>query len=180
MHIVTTSGEVVGQHGGIHNFTVGQRKGLGVATGSPLYVLEIKGEMKQVVVGSGNELYSQTMRVKSLNWIAIEKLGQLDQLGQLHNLEKPDPLGNFEKCDPLDNLEKPDPPDKRDQPHQRDASLRVTAKIRHGHQAAPATIESTGADTVLVTFDHPQRAVTPGQAAVFYYGDIVIGGGWIA
>ena len=133
--LVTTSGEIVGQHGGIHNFTVGQRKGLGVATGSPLYVLEIKGDMKQVVVGSSDELYSQTMRVKSLNWIAIENLI---------------------------------------------APMRVTAKIRHRHEAASATIESTGSDTVLVTFDHPQRAVTPGQAAVFYDGDVVIGGGWIA
>src|SRR5437588_5315331 len=72
--LVTTSGEVVGEHGGIHNFTVGQRKGLGVATGSPLYVLEIKGDMKQVVVGSGDELYSTTMRVKNLNWISIPQL----------------------------------------------------------------------------------------------------------
>src|SRR6266404_1109690 len=72
--LVTTSGEVVGQHTGIHNFTVGQRKGLGVATGSPLYVLEINGAMKQVVVGSGDELYSSTMHVKRLNWIAIETL----------------------------------------------------------------------------------------------------------
>src|SRR3954453_13811570 len=68
-NLVTTSGEVVGQHAGIQNFTVGQLEGLGVAPGSPLYVLQINGEMKQVVVGGGDELYTQTMHVKRLNWI---------------------------------------------------------------------------------------------------------------
>jgi tRNA-specific 2-thiouridylase len=133
--LVTTSGEVVGQHAGIHNFTVGQRKGLGVATGSPLYVLELKGDKKQVVVGSGEELYTKTMRVKRINWISIERL---------------------------------------------DAPMRIQAKIRHRHEPAAATLETSGADEVLVTFDQPQRAVTPGQAAVFYDGDEVVGGGWIA
>src|SRR5947209_9991992 len=132
--LVTASGEVVGEHSGIHNFTVGQRKGLGMATGSPLYVLEIKGDMKQVVVGSGDELYSTTMRVKNLNWISIPGL---------------------------------------------DAPLRAHAKIRHRHEAAPATVENFGKSDVLVTFDQPQRAITPGQAAVFYDGDAVVGGGWI-
>jgi tRNA-specific 2-thiouridylase len=133
--MVTASGEVVGQHSGIHNFTVGQRKGLGMATGSPLYVLEIKGDMKQVVVGSGDELYSTNMRVKSLNWISIPQL---------------------------------------------DTPMRVAAKIRHRHEAASAIIENFGSEEVRVTFDQPQRAVTPGQAAVFYDGDAVVGGGWIA
>jgi tRNA-specific 2-thiouridylase len=57
--------------------------------------------------------------------------------------------------------------------------MRVAVKIRHRHQPAPATIEAAGPDEVLVTFDEPQRALTPGQAAVFYDGDIVVGGGWI-
>ncbi len=133
--LVTTSGEVVGRHAGIHNFTVGQRKGLGVATGSPLYVLEIKGERRQVVVGSGDELYSRTMKVGKLNWIAIEDLHE-----------------------PI--------------------NLRV--KIRNRHEPAAATIEKLPFGQVLVTFDEPQRAITPGQAAVFYDGDVVVGGGWIA
>ncbi|HUQ49128.1 MAG TPA: tRNA 2-thiouridine(34) synthase MnmA [Terriglobales bacterium] len=132
--MVTSSGEVVGQHEGIHNFTVGQRKGLGMATGNPLYVLEIKGDKRQVVVGSGEELLSTTMRVKKLNWISIAELKE---------------------------------------------PLRVEAKIRHRHEAAAATIERAGDDEVLVTFDVAQRAVTPGQAAVFYQGDEVVGGGWI-
>src|SRR5215471_17535326 len=132
--LVTTTGEVVGTHEGIHNFTVGQRKGLGVATGSPLYVLEIRGDKRQVVVGGADELLSQTLRAKRLNWIAI------------------------------DDLHEP---------------MRVTVKIRHRHEPAPASVEKIGDDEVIVTFDAPQRAITPGQAAVFYDDDVVVGGGWI-
>ena len=73
--LVTTSGGVVGTHNGVHNFTVGQRKGLGgPATGSPLYVLEIRGDTQQVVVGGDDELYSHTLRAKRLNWIAVDEL----------------------------------------------------------------------------------------------------------
>lgn len=132
--LVTTKGEVVGRHSGIHNFTVGQRKGLGVATGSPLYVLEIRGDKRQVVVGSGDQLLSRTLRAKRANWIAIEELN-----------------------DPM----------------------RVQAKIRHRHEAAEAVIERLGDDEVLVTFDVAQRAITPGQAVVFYDEDVVVGGAWI-
>jgi len=132
--LVTASGEVVGEHSGIHNFTVGQRKGLGVATGSPLYVLEIRGDERQVVVGGGDELYSRTLRAKRLNWISVDELR---------------------------------------------GSLRVQAKIRHRHEPADAVLEKSADDEVLVTFDEPQRAITPGQAVVFYDGDVVVGGGWI-
>ncbi len=133
--LVTTNGEVIGEHSGIHNFTVGQRKGLGVATGSPLYVIQIKGDTRQVVVGDGEQLYSRTLTARKRNWIAV------------------------------DDLRSP---------------MRVTAKIRHRHEAAPAVIERSGDDEVLVTFDEPQRAITPGQATVFYDGDVVVGGGWIS
>ncbi len=132
--LVTSAGEVVGTHHGIHNFTVGQRKGLGVATGSPLYVLEIRGDKHQVVVGSGDELFSRELRARRLNWIAI------------------------------DDLREP---------------IRVQAKIRHRHEAASAVLERVGDNEVLATFDEPQRAITPGQAVVFYDGDLVVGGGWI-
>ncbi len=134
--LVTTSGEVIGTHGGIHNFTVGQRKGLGVATGSPLYVLQIDGEKRQVVVGGGEELYSKTLRARRLNWIAISELRE-------------------------------------------SSPMRVTVKIRNRHEPAAAVIEKSGEDEVVATFDEPQRAITPGQAAVFYDGDVVVGGGWI-
>jgi tRNA-specific 2-thiouridylase len=132
--LVTTDGRVIGEHSGIHNFTVGQRKGLGVATGSPLYVLQIKGDARQVVVGDQANLYSQTMITRKNNHISIDSL---------------------------------------------DEPMRVNVKIRHRHEAAPATIQKTGDDEITVTFDEPQRAITPGQAAVFYDGDVVVGGGWI-
>jgi tRNA-specific 2-thiouridylase len=72
--LVTTTGEVIGRHEGIHNFTIGQRKGLGVATGSPLYVVEIRGDRREVVVGDGEALLSKTLRARGCNWISIERL----------------------------------------------------------------------------------------------------------
>jgi tRNA-specific 2-thiouridylase len=132
--LVTTDGKVIGEHSGVHNFTVGQRKGLGVATGSPLYVIQIRGATGEVVVGRDEELYSKTLRARRVNLIAVDNL-----------------------------LE----------------SMRVRVKIRHRHEGAPASIEKSGNEAILVTFDEPQRAVTPGQAAVFYDEDVVVGGGWI-
>jgi tRNA-specific 2-thiouridylase len=137
--LVTTSGEVIGEHNGIHNFTVGQRKGLGVATGSPLYVIQINGRDKQVVVGGAENLYSRTLRTRRVNLVAVDELKE---------------------------------------------PMRVGVKIRHRHAPAAAIIERAssdhGEDEILVTFDEPQRAITPGQAAVFYDGEVVVGGGWIA
>ena len=133
--LVTTSGEVIGEHEGIHNFTVGQRKGLGVATGSPLYVIQIKGDTRQVVVGNQDQLYSRTLRAHRVNLISVADLRE---------------------------------------------PMRVDIKIRHRHEAASALIERSGPGEIVATFDQPQRAITPGQAAVFYDGDIVVGGGWIA
>jgi tRNA-specific 2-thiouridylase len=133
--LVTANGEVIGEHPGIHNFTVGQRKGLGVATGSPLYVIQIDGANKQVIVGSDEHLYSRTLRARRVNLISVDDL-----------------------CEPI----------------------RVSVKIRHRHEPAPALLEKVSGDEVRVTFDEPQRAITPGQAAVFYDGDIVVGGAWIA
>ena len=133
--VVEGDGEVVGEHGGIHNFTVGQRKGLGVATGTPLYVIQIKGDARQVVVGGQDELYSSNLRVHRTNLISVDDLGE---------------------------------------------PMRVTVKIRHRHEGAAALIEKSGESEILVSFDQPQRAITPGQAAVFYADDVVVGGGWIA
>src|SRR5437667_1058790 len=132
--LVTTDGRVIGEHAGIRNFTVGQRKGLGVATGSPLYVLQIRGDSRQVVVGEAENLYSRTLLAHGVNLIST------------------------------DNLTEP---------------MRVSVKIRHRHEPASAIIERI-AENVQVTFDEPQRAITPGQAAVFYSGDVVVGGGWIS
>ena len=133
--LVTTDGNAIGEHGGIHHFTVGQRKGLGVATGSPLYVIQIKGDTRQIVVGNQEDLYSKTMRVQKINLISVAELNE---------------------------------------------PMRIQAKIRHRHEPASAQLEVSGGDEMTITFDQPQRAITPGQAAVFYDGDVVVGGGWIA
>src|SRR5271169_2834720 len=141
--LVASSGEVIGRHEGIFNFTVGQRKGLGISSPSPLYVLNIDPASHRVTVGADAELATRTLRAGRLNWVSIPELT---------------------------------------------APMRVQAKIRHRHEPAWGTLEALhGADQsaagagaeVLLTFDEPQRAVTPGQSAVFYDGDEVVGGGWI-
>ena len=131
--IVTADGKVLGHHRGIHHFTIGQRKGLGVATGSPLYVIALDAARQRTVVGNPQQLLSESCQVRQVNWIALEE-----------------PEGE----------------------------LRAEVKIRHQHTPAPATLFAEG-NCVRVQFDVPQRAVTPGQAAVFYQDDLVLGGGWI-
>jgi tRNA-specific 2-thiouridylase len=133
--IVLTDGAVLGQHQGIHRYTIGQRRGLGVSAPQPLYVVQIDSRKNRVIVGSEAELLRREMIVARPNWIAIAELAE---------------------------------------------PLRVSVKIRSRHGEAPAVIEAREEGTVKVTFDEPQRAVTPGQAAVFYDGDVVVGGGWIA
>ena len=132
--LVASSGEVLGRHEGIFNFTVGQRKGLGVSSPSPLYVLQIDPVSHRVTVGADEELATRTLRARGLNLISIPG---------------------------------------------RTEPMRVRIKIRHRHEPAWAMLEPAGKDEVLATFDEPQRAVTPGQSAVFYDGDEVVGGGWI-
>jgi tRNA-specific 2-thiouridylase len=132
--IVDSSGRVLGQHAGLHRFTVGQRKGLGLATGAPLYVLKLEPATAEVVVGSRDELGRADLTATGVNWIAGA------------------------------------PPS---------SPLRVTARIRHRHRDAPATVIASGDDSASVQFDEPQVAVAPGQAVVFYDGEEVVGGGWI-
>lgn len=133
--LVTTEGAVLGQHTGIHGFTVGQRKGLGISSPDPLYVLKIHPDSNKVEVGPDQALYHRHLRANRLNWVSIAE-----------------PVG----------------------------SIRVSIKIRHRHEPAPATLHVTGRDEVEAIFDEPQRAITPGQSAVFYQGDEVAGGGWIS
>ena len=128
--IVTTDGRTLGAHEGVHHFTVGQRKGLGIATGEPLYVIATDPQSQRVTVGRNDELLCAGLTVRDVNWVSIAGL---------------------------------------------QAPVRAQVKIRNRHLAAPATLYPTGE----VRFDEPQRAVTPGQAAVFYDGDVVLGGGWI-
>jgi len=132
--LVTTSGEVIGRHRGVHRYTIGQRKGLGIAAGRPLYVVELDRAANRVIVGDDRELRSEFCEVRDVNWISFPAL---------------------------------------------EAPRRATVKIRHRHEPAAATVEPIGSASARVRFDTPQRAITPGQAAVFYSGDVVLGGGWI-
>ena len=132
--IVSADGRALGEHTGVHHFTVGQRKGLGIATGEPLYVIATDPASQQVTVGSGNALLRPTLVAKDVNWISWSGLT---------------------------------------------APARARVKIRNRHLAAPATLYPLEVGRVEVRFDEPQRAVTPGQGAVFYDGDLVLGGGWI-
>jgi tRNA-uridine 2-sulfurtransferase len=133
--IVDSAGSVIGRHSGIHHYTIGQRRGLRIARGAPLYVIELRPSQRQVVVGSRAELARREFRVVRLNWISMTELRE---------------------------------------------PLRIEAKIRSRHHEAAATITPLKDGSVKVEFDIPQLAVTPGQACVFYQGDIAVGGGWIA
>ena len=133
--IVSSDGRLLGEHEGVHRFTIGQRRGLGVAAGEPLYVLRTEPDTGRVIVGPREQLGRERFRVREVNWIAFDVLR---------------------------------------------SELRAQVKIRHQHQPAWAAIYPLeDATSVEVCFDHAQPAVTPGQAAVFYDGDTVLGGGWI-
>ncbi|MEP6917300.1 MAG: tRNA 2-thiouridine(34) synthase MnmA, partial [Acidobacteriota bacterium] len=128
------SGSIVGRHEGVHRFTVGQRKGLGLSSPIPLFVVGIDAPKNTVTVGPRSALDRIELTASGVNWIA----GTAPQAG-----------------------------------------ARVTARIRHRHLEAAATLDPIGTDRVRVTFDEPQSAVAPGQAVVMYDGDEVVGGGWI-
>ena len=135
--VVTTDGRVLGEHQGLYNYTVGQRKGLGVAVGAPLYVIELDRERNRVVVGSNEELFRRRCLVRDVNWIRPVREGEL---------------------------------------------LEAAVKIRNKHAPAPARVEVVSGRApgeARVEFLAPQRAITPGQAAVVYDGDEIVGGGWI-
>ncbi|OHB71193.1 MAG: tRNA 2-thiouridine(34) synthase MnmA [Planctomycetes bacterium RBG_16_43_13] len=132
----TMDGKVVGKHSGYQLFTIGQRKGLGIALGKPAYVVDINAEENTVTIGDDKDLLREIMLVRNVNWVSIE----------------PPDIGTH---------------------------IRADSKIRYNHTAAQSEVEVLKGNSVLVQFARPQRAVTPGQAAVFYQDDVVIGGGWI-
>lgn len=134
-NFVDREGHVLGRHRGITHYTVGQRKGLNLAMGRPVFVTEIRPETNEVVIGEAEDVFTDRLRCCRLNWQAIEGL-----------------FGG---------------------------SLEVTAKIRYSHKGATCVIRQTGPDLVECEFKEPVRAVTPGQAVVFYLGDYVAGGGTI-
>jgi len=133
--IVDAEGRVLATHEGIERFTVGQRRGLGLATGEKLYVIGLDPARARVVVGDEADLYRESCTVERVRWIPFERPG---------------------------------------------GPQRVTVRIRSTHAGASAVVTDRGDGTAVVSFDEAQRAVTPGQAAVFYDGDLVLGGGWIA
>jgi tRNA-specific 2-thiouridylase len=136
--LVSTAGEVLGTHAGVQHFTVGQRRGLGIAAPRPLYVLQIDPASRRVTVGEEDRLWADGFEARDINWIAWSN--------------------------PWDHFDKP---------------IEATVKIRYRHEPASARIEPMGPGEARVRFEAPQRAITPGQAAVFYRGDEVLGGGWI-
>jgi tRNA-specific 2-thiouridylase len=135
--IVNTAGEVIGRHTGIHRYTIGQRRGLGIAHEKPLYVVQIERAKNQIIVGGDDELDSTEFTARGVNWIAF------------------------------------------DEP---DAPVRALVKVRYRHDPVPATIHALPDSRARIVFDEPQRAITPGQATIFYdieTGEEVVGGGWI-
>ncbi|MFU0826676.1 MAG: tRNA-specific 2-thiouridylase MnmA [Lachnoclostridium sp.] len=133
-NFVTADGKVIGRHKGIIHYTVGQRKGLNLALGHPVFVLAIRPETNEVVIGNSDEVYSDTLYAGNLNFMSIEDL---------------------------------------------EGEMEVTAKIRYSHKGAKCRIRKVEKDKIECVFHEPQRAITPGQAVVFYDGDYVVGGGTI-
>jgi tRNA-specific 2-thiouridylase len=132
--IVDAAGTVRGRHEGVHHFTVGQRRGLGLTSARPLYVLAVQPATRTVVVGGEDDLARDRLRTRDVNWLSIGAP---------------------------------------------EAPFRAQVRIRYRHQEAPALLTPLPGGEVEVVFDEPQRAITPGQAAVFYDGELCLGGGWI-
>lgn len=132
-NIVTLSGEILGKHNGLYNYTIGQRKGLGISYKEPLFVIGFNKLRNEVIVGTQNELFTKEMEVKDINLLLVDKI---------------------------------------------EGELEVEVKTRYSSNSAKAKITQID-DKIKVIFDEPQRAITPGQSAVFYIGDIVLGGGKI-
>ena len=133
-NFITPDGKVVGRHKGIIHYTVGQRKGLGVALGYPCFVIEIRPETNEIVIGSKEESMITSFKVNNLNFMSVEDITE---------------------------------------------PVHLFTKIRYNHKGTYCTVERTGEDELTCTFDNPEKAVTPGQAAVFYEDNMVVGGGTI-
>ena len=133
-NFIDREGNIIGRHRGIVHYTVGQRKGLNLSLGKPAYVVEIRPQTNEVVIGDNVDCFQQELIAAQINYAVEEK---------------------------------------------RPEHFRAVAKIRYAHAGAPCSVETIAQDLVRVTFDAPQRAITPGQAVVFYDADTVLGGGII-
>jgi tRNA-uridine 2-sulfurtransferase len=133
--IVSTAGDMIGRHQGLHHYTVGQRRALGLSVGHPVYVVALDPANNRLMVGEDSDLRRQTCEVRNVNWIPFSAP---------------------------------------------DAPVHAKVRIRNRHEPADAEITPLDATTARIEFREPQRAITPGQAAVFYSGEQVLGGGWIA
>lgn len=131
---VDKNGKILGQHKGITHYTIGQRKGLNLAMGHPVFVSRICPETNEVVIGENEDIFHSSLRCSQLNPMSVPEF---------------------------------------------ESGMEVLAKIRYNHKGASAIIERVGRDELLVHFKEPQRAITPGQAVVFYQGEFVAGGGVI-
>lgn len=132
-NIINSNGEILGKHTGLYNYTIGQRKGLGIAYKVPLFVLGFNKEKNQVIVGEENELYTKEITVTDINLLLFDRITE---------------------------------------------ETEVTVKTRYSSKEAKAKI-TQNENKIKIVFDEPQRAVTPGQSAVFYIDDILLGGGII-
>jgi len=141
--IVNTQGDVMGRHKGIFSFTVGQRRGLGIAAGKPMYVVEIEPSENRVVVGEEDKIYSNKLLAEKISWV--------------------EDLTANNSC--TDNIA--------------EKEFEVKAKVRYRHHEDDALVTMKSETDAVVEFKNPQRAITPGQAVVFYKNKKVLGGGWI-
>ncbi|MFV0465119.1 MAG: tRNA 2-thiouridine(34) synthase MnmA [Lachnospiraceae bacterium] len=130
-NFVEKDGTVIGQHAGISHYTIGQRKGLNLAMGKPVFVTEIRPETNEVVIGGNEDVYVKTLTAAKLNFMAVETM---------------------------------------------EPGMRFLTKIRYAHPGAMAVLTKLEGDQIEIEFDEPQRAVTPGQAVVFYQGNYIAGG----
>lgn len=133
--ILDSEGKKLGEHHGIANYTIGQRHGLNIAVGRPIYVTKISPEDNTITVGDDDKLMSDRLLAENCSWTFTDRLNR---------------------------------------------EIDAEAKIRYRNESVPCHVKPMGGYEVVVTFDKPRRAITPGQAVVFYEGDFVIGGGWIA
>lgn len=133
-NFVDVNGNIIGRHKGIIHYTIGQRKGLGLSLGAPAFVLEIRPETNEVVIGTNEDTFHESLLADQVNFMSVSNL---------------------------------------------EGELRVTAKIRYSHQGTPCLLHMEGEDSIICHFEEPVRAITPGQAVVFYDGDVVVGGATI-